>query len=43
MSEAKCAQRAFKTPQNEDVIMRTILTPFAFSDLNCYRSSVLVY
>ena len=43
MSEAKRAKNALKMALRAFLIMRVILTPFAFSDLNCYRSSVVVY
>ena len=36
-------QKAFKMRLRAFLIMRVILTPFAFSDLNCYRGSVVVY
>ena len=34
MSEVKCALKAVKMRLRANAIMRTILTPFAFSDLN---------
>lgn len=34
---------AFKMALSAFLIMRTILTPIAFSDLNCYHGSVVIY
>ena len=43
MSEAKCAQRAVKTRLKAFLVMRTYFNAVVFSDLNCYRSNVLIY
>ena len=43
MSEAKSAQRGVKMRLRANAIIRTILTPFAFIDLNYCHGSMVVY
>lgn len=43
MSEVKCAQKAVKMRLRANMIMRTILTPIVFNDLNCYHVIMLMY